>query len=182
MATAGIKGPRHALANTLANRALAHGTGRLLGGPTRPPRSSPGQPGGLRAAHSTHSPLPTAAWSPTAPSLARRRVAPQCRSAGAADDERLVSSVGQGRRLGERAEVRHAVLSAEGGLQPHRPHRVPTHTSCTLVAATIAASLTTRVQRRAWRCEAASRRSDEYATQTNGRAMSGGESGARWRR
>ena len=54
------------------------------------------------------------------------------------------------------------------------------HTSCTLVATTIATSLTTRVRRRAWRCETDSRRSDAYHTQIHRRPMSGGVAGARW--
>ena len=55
------------------------------------------------------------------------------------------------------------------------------HTSCTLVVTTIATSLTTRVRRRAWRCETTSRRSDAYETHINGHTMTGGVSGARWR-
>ena len=49
------------------------------------------------------------------------------RSDGAADDEWLVSSVGQGSRLQERAEMRHAVLSAERVMQPRRSRRAQTY-------------------------------------------------------
>ena len=89
-----------------------------------------------------------------------------------------------------RPDKADGLKSERRGNMPSSPPKGCSHTDliafqhmlCTLVAATIAASLTTRVRRRAWRFEAASRRSDEYATQTNGRTMSGGESGARWRR
>ena len=104
------------------------------GGPSRPPTAPPRQTGGPRTAHEVLWPRPTPHWPPTSPSLARRRVAAQCRSDGAADDKWLVSSVGQGRRLEERLEMRHAVLSAEGGMQPRRPVAFQ-HMSCKLVAA-----------------------------------------------
>ena len=106
---------------------FSRATGRLPGSPSRSPTAPPRQTGGLRTAHEVLWPRPTPHWPPTSPSLARRRVAAQCRSDGAADDKWLMSSVGQGRRLEERAEMRHAVLSAEGGMQPRRPRRVPTY-------------------------------------------------------
>ena len=111
--------------------------------------------------------LPAAAWQRNAGVTALPMISGWCRRSGKADgfkSEQIYGTSSSPPKEG----CSHADLVALK------------HTSCTLVATTIATSLTTRVRRRAWRCETDSRRSDAYHTQIHRRPMSGGVAGARW--